>query len=60
MECLLPQESSEALPLMCPLDEEVKQVGSVSDSNETGKLRTRVREKVPIPRRGQVLALGLH
>jgi len=47
VQCSLPQGASEALALVCTLDEEVKKVGTVSDSDEAGKLRTSVRKDVP-------------
>jgi hypothetical protein len=33
----LPQEPSNAPPLICALDKEVKKVGAISDGDEAGK-----------------------
>ena len=52
MQCSLPQGASEALALVCTLDEEVKKVGTVSDGDEADKLRTSVCKEVPIAWRG--------
>ena len=52
MQCSLPQGASDALALVCTLDEEVKQVGTVSDSDDAGKLRTSVCKEVAIAWRG--------